>query len=141
MKTRTAAQTNAHQMPGRSVLTSPNSYATLGDDALSDDEALEKADDAALGIAGKLHPPDPQAPTTPTVGWDSFIDSLDDTTKQDMRMVDTILINYANFVGDELCAFHCESTMVMARLNKLEDAMADDRDEDCGKNYHTPGGD
>ena len=41
-----------------------------------------------------------------------------------MGTVDDILINYANFVGDELRAFHLKAAQLMTRLNAIEDDMA-----------------
>ena len=60
----------------------------------------------------------------------------DDTTKGEMGFVDPILIDYANFVGDELHAFHLESAQLMARLQKLDDDMAKDHDA-VGKLDHS----
>ncbi len=61
-------------------------------------------------------------------GWDSFLGCMDDTTKREMGTVDDILINYTNFVGDELRAFHLESARLMTRVNAIEDNMAQDHD-------------
>jgi len=79
---------------------SPNTYALLGED------------DRTTAIAAADNPPDPD-PTDTTHGWDSFIHCLDDTTKGAMGVIDPILINYANFVGDELRAFHRESAQLL----------------------------
>ena len=79
--------------------------------------------------------PDP-APADTSHGWDTYIASLDDTTKGEMGFVDPILIDYANFVGDELRAFHLESAQLMARLQKLDDDMAKDHDA-VGKLDHS----
>jgi len=79
--------------------------------------------------------PDP-APAATSHGWDTYIASLDDTTKGEMGFVDPILINYANFIGDELRAFHLESAQSMARLQKLDDDMAKDYDA-VGKLDHS----
>jgi hypothetical protein len=45
-----------------------------------------------------------------------------------MGVIDPILINYANFVGDELWAFHSESAQLLTRLKKLDDDMSYDHD-------------
>jgi hypothetical protein len=45
-----------------------------------------------------------------------------------MGVIDPILINYANFVGDELRAFHRESAHLLTRLKKLDDDMSYDHD-------------
>ena len=94
---------------------SPNKYALLGDDNTTPATATVEA------------PPDPN-PMDTTHGWDSFIGGLDDTTKGAMGFIDPILINYANFVGDELRAFHLESAQMMTQLKKLDDDTATDHD-------------
>ena len=101
-----------------SALTSPNSYAVLGEGDRSHDTATAEI------------PPGPPTSTSTDVahGWDSFIHCLDDTTKGAMGVIDPILINYANFVGDKLRAFHRESAQLLTRLKKVDDDMAYDHD-------------
>ena len=74
----------------------------------------------------------PGNPTSPSTdvdhGWDSFVHGLDDNTKGDMGVIDPVLINYANFVGNELRAFHSESAHLLTRLQKLDDDMAYDHE-------------
>ncbi len=99
-----------------SAPTYPNAYAILGDDK-----------DTPPAPAAVETPPDP-TPTDKNHGWDSFIGCLDNTTKGEMGVVDPILVNYVNFVGDELRAFHVESNQLMTRLKKLDEDMAQDHD-------------
>ncbi len=61
-------------------------------------------------------------------GWDLFVHGLDVTTKGELGVIDPILINYANFVGDELRVFHNESAHLLARLKILDDDMSYDHD-------------
>ena len=74
----------------------------------------------------------PGNPTSPSTdvdhGWDSFVHGLDDNTKGDMGVIDPVLINYANFVANELRAFHSESAHLLTRLQKLDDDMAYDHE-------------
>jgi hypothetical protein len=77
----------------------------------------------------QLLPGNPTSTSTDVAhGWDLFVHGLDDTTKGEMGVIDPILINYANFVGDELRAFHHESAHLLMRLKKLDDDMSYDHD-------------
>ena len=117
---RTATGTTHARPPASrvSATTSPNSYAILGEEDRSPD--TENAD---------IPPGNPTSSSTDVAhGWDLFVHGLDDTTKGEMGVIDPILINYANFVGDELRAFHRESAHLLTRLNKLDDDMSFDHD-------------
>jgi hypothetical protein len=117
---RTATGTARARTPASrvSATTSPNSYAILGEEDRSPD--TEKAD---------ITPGNPTLSSTDVAhGWDLFVHGLDDTTKGDMGVIDPILIHYANFVGDELRAFHRDSAHLLTRLKKLDDDMSFDHD-------------
>jgi hypothetical protein len=91
-----------------SATTSPNSYAVLGEGDLSPD--TENAETPPGNPTSTLTDVAHGSPTSTDVahGWDLFVHGLDDTTKGELGVIDPILINYANFVGDELRAFHNE---------------------------------
>ena len=111
-----------------SATTSPNSYAFLGEGDQSPD--TENAETPPGNPTSTLTDVAHGSPTSTDVahGWDLFVHGLDDTTKGEMGVIDPILINYANFVGDELRAFHNESAHLLARLKKLDDDMSYDHD-------------
>jgi hypothetical protein len=112
-------------------MASPNRFTPLGDDEISNQR--EDADAAAppLGedtdvAATPLGSTDPRAPT---LGWDAFVGSLEETAQRELGVVDDILISYANFAGEAFRGFDIESARVMDRIIAMEDALEFDHDE------------
>jgi hypothetical protein len=112
-------------------MASPNRFTPLGDDEIS--HQREDADAAAppLGedadaAATPLGSTDPRAPT---LGWDAFVGSLEETAQRELGVVDDILISYANFAGEAFRGFDIESARVMDRIIAMEDALEFDHDE------------
>ena len=103
--------------------TSPNAFAVLGDD----DDNSEGADLSTLPCPPTLRPT--------AHGWDSFLDSLGNKEQGDLGTVDEILINYANFAGQEFRAFDRESERMLDRLSALEARMDEDHDEIVGTRH------
>ena len=98
-------------------MASPNPYSPLGED-----EESNPTDDAAP-------PPGSDDPRAPAHGWDSFVNSLDETAKGELGVVDDILILYANFSGDAFRMFDVKSARVMDKIIAMEDALECDHDE------------
>jgi len=84
-------------------MASPNPFTPLGEDEVSNPR--EDAEDTA--------PPPGSNALVPAHGWDSFVNSLDETAQRELGVVDDILISYANFAGDEFRMFDIESARVM----------------------------
>ena len=103
-----------------SALVTPNPYTPLGDDKVVGTNTV--TDEVAPA-------PDPNNPWAPTLGWESFVNSLDVNAQQDLGVVDEILISYANFAGDAFKTFDVDSARLMDRIIAIEDAMEFDLDE------------
>jgi hypothetical protein len=101
-------------------LATPNPYTPLGDDKVVVTNAIP--DEAAPA-------PDPNIPWAPTLGWESFVNSLDANAKRELGVVDEILISYANFAGDAFKTFDVDFARLMDRIIAIEDAMEFDLDE------------
>jgi hypothetical protein len=106
--------------PTESVMASPNPYTPLGEDEVLDPNA--EADEAAP-------PPGTNNLWAPTLGWDSFVNSLGASAQRDLGVVDEILISYANFAGDAFKTFDVDSARIMDRIIAIEDAMEFDLNE------------
>ena len=103
--------------------TSPNAFAVLGDE----DDTSVGADFSTLPRPSVLRPT--------AHGWDSFLDSLGDRKKGDLGTVDEILINYANFAGEEFRTFDRESEWMLHRLTAMEARMDEDHNEIVGTRH------
>ncbi len=88
-------------------MASPNPYTPLGEDEVLDPRA--EADEA-------VPPPGTTNPRAPTLGWDSFVNSLGANAQRDLGVVDEILISYANFAGDAFNTFDVDSVRIMDRI-------------------------
>ena len=103
--------------------TSPYAFDILGDD----NDKSDAADVSTLPRPPELRPT--------AHGWDSFLDSLSDKEKGELGAVDEILINYANFAGEEFRTFDRESERMMDRLKAMEARMDEDHDEVVGTRH------
>ncbi len=90
--------------PTESALATPNPYTPLGDNEVVVTTAVP--DEAAPA-------PDPNIPRAPTLGWESFVNSLDAKAQRELGVVDEILISYANFAGDAFKTFDVDSARLM----------------------------
>ena len=90
--------------PTESALATPNPYTPLEDNEVVVTNAVP--DEAAPA-------PDPNIPRAPTLGWESFVNSLDANTQRELGVVDEILISYANFAGDAFKTFDVDSARLM----------------------------
>ena len=73
-----------HQPPKASAMASPNPFTPLGED-----EELNPRDNADSAAP----PPGSNNPRAHAHGWDSFVNSLDETAQQELGVVDDILIS------------------------------------------------
>jgi len=97
--------------------TTPNPFSVLADEEVAPEGAID------------VPPPRPPRPNAAAHGWDSFLDSLEDKVKDGLGTVDELLINYANFAGDEFRAFDRASARSDARLTALEARLEEDIDD------------
>ena len=105
------------QPPKASAIASSNPYTPLGEDA-----ELKPTEDA-------VPPQGSNDPRAPAHGWDSFVSSLDVTARQELGVVDDILISYANFAGDAFSMFDVESVRVMDQIIAMEVSLEYDHNE------------
>ena len=108
--------------------TPANHFSILAEDAGT--TAPDLTDDDGGPVLGlDLPPPSTPTPNASARGWDSFLDSLAATKRGEIGVVDDILINYANFAGDEFRTFDRASAKSDARIAALEARLDNDIDD------------